>query len=725
MKLTAFLEKILPLKKEEKEYFLALEIKSQEVKAAVWQKDEEKISLINLGAANFEGDWEEVVKAADEAIIEASGAVSQEKIEKVILGLPQDWTVENKITTSRLNDLKKLCAQLSLKPLGFVVIPEAIVNYLRQLEGVPPTAILIGPETESFTLTLVKAGKIEGTKVVKKEKEAKLSEQIEEVLASFAVEALPSRVLLYNGHDDLEKLKENLLSHRWTDKLPFLHLPKIELLEKSFDIRALAMASGMQMGGIIIQEEMAMEKEPEIEEDKEEQEEIVSVGASEREDLGFVKDRDILEDEEEEEKMVVEEEKEVSAETASKEAFEAEVFKPSLPSLKFKLPGFKLPSLGFSFFGGVVKPLILAVLVLVFIGGASFAAWWYLPKAEVKIWVQTKPLEREAEVTLSQSFEESPDAAGLTIEVEEEASKKSSATGKKTVGDPAKGKTVIYNKTENEKKFPQGTVLIGPDEARFTLDEEVTVASTAAFSTSFSSVNGKITAVKIGPEGNLPGDTNLSFKDFPTSSYFAKTDGDLSGGTSKEVSAIAKADQEKLLEELSGELTNKAKKDLQAKLGSEEKLVEDTVVLTVKEKKFDKEVGEEAAELNLTLSATFKALAYNEKEIKERFLKSLEEATPQGYELAREETKIEIVGVNKKEKETTLKMVAKTKLLPKLNLEEIRKNIVGKKKTLAEEYLRNLDGVSQVEIIIKFPLPLGLGTLPRLPQNISLEVVST
>lgn len=724
MKLPSFLEKVLPLKKEEKEYFLALEIKSQEVKAAVWQKDEEKISLINLGAANFEGDWEEVVRAADEAIVEASGAVSQEKIEKVILGLPQDWTVENKITASRLNDLKKLCAQLSLKPLGFVVIPEAIVNYLRQLEGVPPTAILIGPETESFTLTLVKAGKIEGTKVVRKSQEKKLSEQIEEVLAGFTVEALPSRVLLYNGRDDLEKLEENLLSHRWTDKLPFLHLPKIELLEKSFDIRALAMASGMQMGGIIIQEEMVMEKEPEIEEDKEEQEEIVSVGASEKEDFGFVKDRDILEDEGEEEEMVAEVE-EAPEETVSREASEAEIFKPSLPSLKFKLPSFKLPSLGFSLFGGVVKPLILAVLVLVFIGGASFAAWWYLPKAEVKIWVQTKPLEKEAEVTLSQSSEGSPEATGLTIEVEEEASKKSSATGKKTVGDPAKGKTVIYNKTENEKKFPQGTVLIGPDEARFTLDEEVTVASTAAFSTSFSSVNGKITAVKIGPEGNLPGDTNLSFKDFPTSSYFAKTDGDLSGGTSKEVSAIAKADQEKLLEELSGELTNKAKEDLQAKLGSEEKLVEDTVALTVKEKKFDKEVGEEAAELNLTLSATFKALAYNEKEIKDHFLKSLEEATPPGYELAREETKIEIVGVNKKEKETTLKMVAKAKLLPKLNLEEIRKNIVGKKKTLAEEYLRNLDGVSQVEIIIKFPLPLGLGTLPRLPQNITLEAIST
>ena len=248
MKPASFLGKILPIKKEEKEFFLALEIKSRQVKAAVWQKEKEKISLINIGEASSGGDWEEMIQAADEAVVAASGNVPQEKIEKVILGLPQDWTEGNKIIAPHLSNLKTLCQKLALKPLGFVVIPEAIVNYLKQMEGIPPTALLIGPDGNSFTLTLVKGGKIEETRVVKKEEGKKIPEQIEETLSELDVEILPSRILLYNGNGELEQLKDNLFSHRFSEKLPFLHLPKIEILDKNFDIKSLAMSSGIQMG---------------------------------------------------------------------------------------------------------------------------------------------------------------------------------------------------------------------------------------------------------------------------------------------------------------------------------------------------------------------------------------------------------------------------------------------------------------------------------------------
>lgn len=735
MKPPAFLEKILP-HKEEKQYFLALEIKSKRVKAAVWEKEKEKITLIDFGDASYSGSWEETIKAADEAIVEAGGDISQEKIEQVILGLPQDWTAENKILDPHLANLKKLCERLTLKPLGFVVIPEAIVNYLKQLEGVPPTALLIGLEEEAFTLTLAKAGRIEGTKVVKRTEEEALPSQIEKTLSNFSVEALPSRILLYNGREELEELKEDLLFHKWSDKLPFLHLPKIEILDKNFDIKALAMSSGLQMGGVITKEEMIAVKDEDLETSKspKEEEETTTPDIREKGAVGFIKDKDILEEGGTEKEIFAEEEKEIPREAMALKTYEDEqevelpskVFKPSLPS--WRLPKLKLPHIGFPFFRGAVKPFVFLLLILLLAALVYGAAWWYLPKAEVKIWLQTKPLEKEAEITLSSNSEGQENAgqvAGVTVEVEETAGKKASTTGKKTVGDPAKGKLTIYNKTENEKIFPRGIVLIGSSDLRFTLDKEVTVASTAAFSTSFSSVGGEITAAKIGPEGNLPGETNLSFKDYPTSSYFAKTDDGLSGGTSKEVSAVSKSDQEKLLEDLFQELSDQARENLQAKLGAEDKLIEETITSATKEKKFDKDVGEEASELNLTLSVKFQAVAYNEKEIKDRFLKSLEEATPEGYELNKDETKIEVLGVNKKEKETTLKMIAKVNLLPKLNLEEIRKSILGKKQSLAEEYLKGLRGVSQVEVIIKSPVPSPFKALPRLPRNIKIEIIST
>lgn len=731
MNLPVFLQKLSPLKKEEIEHYLALEIKNREVKAAVWQKVKEKIALVGTGNASCSGQWDDALKAADEAIMQASGDVPQEKIGKVILGIPQDWTSDTKIINKHLDNLKKLCTQLSLKPLGFIVIPEAIVNYLRQLEGVPPTALIIGPEEKSFTLTLVKAGKIEEIKVIKKKDGETMPRQIEDGLSDFSVEALPSRILLYDGSSQLEDLKQDLLSHRWADKLPFLHLPKIELLDRNFDIKALAMSSGMQMGGVVItQDEPVSDEDLDIEEDKEDEEET----------MGFVKDKDIMEDKEPEthsgqEPVEEAEENEELEDVALSESIE-EGWEPkqpempvrtALPALKISAP--RLPKVNLSFLQGTIKPLVFLILILIITGAVFGAAWWYLPKAEVKIWVQTKPLEKGAEVTLVQNAqtdkERSGKIASRLVETEETASKKTSTTGKKTVGDPAKGKIVIYNRTENEKKFPKGIVLAGPGDLKFTLNEEVTVASTTAFSTSFSSSTATITASKIGTEGNLPSGANFSFKDYPTSSYFARTDEGLSGGTSKEVAAVSKTDQDKLLEGLTGELSGKAKEDIKGKLSADEKIVEETLELSVKEKKFDKDIGDEASELNLSLSVNFKALAYNEKEIKDSFLKSLEEATPGGYELNKEGTKIEVLGVSKKDKEMILKMTAKATLLPKLNIDEIRRNIAGKKPSVAQEYLKNLGSVDRVEILIKFPVLKNLQTLPHLPQNIQIETIST
>lgn len=728
MKLPLFLEKISHKRVEEKEYFLALEIKDKEVKVAIWQRVKEKITLINIGRAPYLGDWDEVIKAADEAIVEASADINQEEIEKVIFGVSLTWTSENRILNPHLENLKKLCGRLSLKPLGFVTTPEAVVARLKQIEGIPPTALLIGVEEAVLVITLVKAGRMEGTRTLEKKKEKALPEQIEEVIAGFSVEILPSRILLYDGEEDLEKIKGEILSYRFNEKLPFLHLPKVEILDKDFDIKALALTSGVQMGGAVPIEEILMESKPGIEEEK-----VVQPPEEEKEEVsGFIKGKDILE-EKEGETLIGKEEARVES---SRTEFMPEEPKKStrgglklLSFFKLKFPSLNWPQLNLPFPGEFKRIGFVLVFVLVIIAGFSFAAYWYLPKAEVKVWVQTQPLEKELEIIITQSSKVGPESfekmVGEMIEVEETASEKTSTTGKKMVGDPAKGKAIIYNKTENEKKFPSGTILTGSEGLRFSLDEEVIVASTTAFSTSFSSVSGKVTAVKIGLEGNLSAGTNFSFKDYPTSSYFAKNEEDFSGGTSQEILVVAKSDQEKLTESLSKKLAEKAKEDLRGKLGPGEKLLEETLTSTVKEKKFDKEVDEETSELNLDLTTLFKVMIYSEKELKDRLFQNMREATPQGYELNPEEIKIEILGVEKKEEEVTLKITAKASLLPKLDLEEIKKNITGKKQIIAEEYLKNLAGATQVEILIRFPLPLPLQTLPRLPQNIKLEIIST
>jgi len=126
---------------------------------------------------------------------------------------------------------------------------------------------------------------------------------------------------------------------------------------------------------------------------------------------------------------------------------------------------------------------------------------------------------------------------------------------------------------------------------------------------------------------------------------------------------------------------------------------------------------------------TFKATAYNESHLKGKFLKSLEESVSSGYELNEKDTEMTILEAQAKGEETLLKLAVKAHLLPKLNLDQIKKEISGKKETVVKDYLKGLGSITQSEVKIylpfPWPFPVSFSTLPRLPQNIKIEIIST
>lgn len=729
---------------------MALGIKEKEVKAVVWQKKEEKIDLVDISSIDVSGGWDEVIQAADEAIVRASADVPQEYIERVIFGIPSDWTAgNNKIGEPHLPNLKRLCEQLSLKPLGFIVFFEAIINYLKQIEGVPPTAIFLELGEKKSRMILTRAGRIEGIKSIEPDGEKDLAESIEAALKEIPnVEVLPSRIILYNSQKNLETIKDDLLAHHWPKELPFLHLPKIEILEKNTDIKSLVIASGAQMGitnfspDFLSQPTARPITRSQLVKEEQKHEEAELADESDRpveENVGFIKDKDVLEmDEQQEEGEEVLIEKETfPAKVDRKEDLVEEDeglaprrsfnFIPSFRIPAIPLPKFSLPTLHFGFFTEI-RLIFLSLAILGLIGGGILGSfYWYFVKAKVVISFEQKSLKKETEIIVATggAKEDSGQIAGETVEAEVSGNKKAQTTGQKTIGDPAKGEVIIYNKTENEKKFSKGTVLTSGNLA-FSLDEEVSIASTAAFSTSFSSSKAKVTAKDIGSDGNLPGGVNFAFKDYPTSSYFAKNENDFSGGTSQKVSTVAKGDQEKLLSELTKELEEKAKADLRGKISSDKEIVEPSVNSEVVKKKFNKEAGDEANDVDLDLTLNFKSLAYSKDDLKKILLKNTQEAANENYEIRNEEIKMEILEVKKvDDQQAVIKVIIEANLSPKVDQEKIKRDITGKKIAPVKDYLKNINGVKDVDIkITPGIIPAGLIILPYRPQNIAIEVSS-
>src|SRR3989344_4513251 len=194
------------------ELFLAVEIHESMIKSAVWQVEDETPSIVALGSYELWDTEDSLINGVDASLTEAIRGIDTEP-DRVIFGLPDSWLVENRIHPTKQKLIKRLIKELDLKAIGMVTITEAIVSHLKTQEEV---------------------GRSDD-----------LARDVEEGLARFEAEKLPARFVLTNG-GDLENEEQQIIGYSWTEKLPFIHLPKVQVLPIDFSIRAIALSGGSE-----------------------------------------------------------------------------------------------------------------------------------------------------------------------------------------------------------------------------------------------------------------------------------------------------------------------------------------------------------------------------------------------------------------------------------------------------------------------------------------------
>lgn len=693
------------------EYFLAFLIEKESVKAAIWTIEEEKARIIGEGEKET-WDGESASELTESAGLSLSSAISkleegeQKPPAKVILGLSDTWVKEGKILPEKLTLLKRLTTELSLTPLGFVVESEAYAHFLKTSEGGAANAILINLEPWGIKITLILLGKVAGVEMVGRSDNLALD--VEEGLLRFPQEtAFPARIIL-SGEEDLETAKQALLSYPWQEpekKLSFLHFPKVEMAPENFDILSLCLAGGTEIA-----------KTTQVEEKVEEKGE---------EGLGFVKEKDILEEEarpEETAKILPPEPKIEARAGAAPEAK-----KPFSLISKIRLPRPHLPSLSFGWplllaFGGI----ILAASIL------GFLAFRFLASAQVIISVSPQDFQKELEIVVSPVNkvldEKTKTIPGEIIEVSLAESKTAPATGKKLVGEKAGGEVIIYNRLDSKKTFPAGTVLVGPGQLKFTLVLEASVASKTADLAGgvdrWGEAKATVTAADIGADYNLAANSQFGLASFTTSSYLAKNPAPFSGGTSRQIQAVSEKDQVDLKNELETSLKGKARKELETQISAGKELVLESLATTITKKGFDRKVGEETQTFSLNLELSASALAFEEsklKDLSEKLLAGdLGNLTLNWPETT---TEFKILKTNP-DKSVLLRVSLKGKLYPKITQEEVAQNLAGRSLDFAKNYLGSLPRVSGFEIRISPAFFSKLERLPAIPGKIKVEIKS-
>ena len=724
------LKGILPKKGEEKEHYWSVVVESEWVQSGIWKVEEGKVEVVSFGAPLSWQKDQDLVETIDSSLSVAIQNLADEEIEpsKTVFGLPSSWVENGQIKPQYQEQIKKVCEELSLKPVGFVSLTEAIAYYLKSQEGDFLSATIVAIGEEDLGVSLVVRGETKGEAQVSRS--VSLVEDLVEGLSRFSFnEPLPARIILYDGREgELEDLRQSLISADWDSyqTIKFLHTPKIEIIRPEEKVLATSLAGGVELEGAkeveVAGGEREEKREPKVEtEVKEDNFERVD------EDLGFVVGEDIKRVSEDVMGIPLQEEKPVAIEAENREEYEVSKVSPVkafINKLKGLLPKKEKRVLAGPRYAFDKKPLIFGLLAFLAFLVGGFLAWWFLPTADVKIYVSPQKIEESVDLNLDKNIS-SLDVSSRILparEVKKDVTgeKTISVTGTKVVGDKAKGKVQIY-RAGDELKLTKGTKLQSSSGLVFTLDDDVEVASGSASTP--SKTEASVTAFDIGAEYNLASGESFSVGNYAVSTIEAKNEEAFSGGSSREISAVSAKDYDSVLSDLKKELEDKLFGDIESSLNENEIMVKESIKDEIKDKTYNHKIGDEASDLklNLTLSAT--VLVVNKNDFYEVAKEILKEKIPSGYSLRQDQLKASFSLVEEKDGTASFKTNFIANLLPKVDQDEIAKSIAGRSIDAAKEFLVKVRGYDRAEITIKPDFKLSkLVVLPHSYKRIHIEV---
>lgn len=728
------LKDFLTNKESPPDLYWSLVIEKGWVQAGIWYIGgaSAEVLTISPGAA-----WEtdsELVGACDAALSSCVSNLPEnyEEPSKTVFGVPSSWVKEGEIQDEYLAMIKTVCTDLSLTPVGFVVLPEAIAHLYKSEEGSPLSAIVIGLGSENLEISVFKLGNLVGTTNVARS--ISITEDVTEGLSRFeGASPLPSRMIVFDGKGgELEEAKEELMKASWdgNEKMKFLHTPKAEILMSDRKVLATCLAGAAEIGEVTA---ISSKEERPIEESYPPEAEIKNVTEPDvettAEDLGFSVNQDVTGSLRQQAKFVP-------------------INTPPPPSPIVPMPIQATPKVGsylqktknlFHSFSsrflvrgpkissqGSKKPIYTALIllaVLIFGGGIY---WWFVPKAVVTIFVAPKSFQEQVSISFNSNgqFDESKAVIPAQFVTSQATGDKTkSTTGAKLVGDKATGSVQIANGNSKSINLATGTILTSTSGLKFVTNTEASISGQLLPGTPGTATLA-VTAGDVGAQYNLAKGEVFKVGVFEKSLVAATSQSDFSGGSSQQIAAVSAEDQKNLETDLKAELSENVMGDLQTKVTGDQIFVEDLASIDVASENFDHKVGDVAETLKLSLSVNATGVLADRAKLTQYAADILKDKIPTGYALRNSQIKFKFKFIEKKDGNLIYTTDISANFLPMTNSDEIVDKIIGKTVTAATDSLMLVPGYIRAEIALKNSLPGPLKTLPHINKNITIEVAA-
>lgn len=712
-------------------------IEDNYVYASLWEIVDQKVSIIGQsGGVSWQSD-DELLSAVDDCLTDLSSKIPEgvDDPSQTVFGLPPSWISEGEIEQSRLGQLKLICDKLSLKPSGFVVLPEAIAHYIKYNTETPFSGILLGFSESVLLVSIFTNGSLLGQTSVSRS--VSVSEDLIEGLTRLKdqITSFPPHMVLYDHKASmLEEFQNELGQVNWDGlgDIKFMHIPKIDIFRPEDKVVAVSLAGGSELGanngllGVAGQNSLDNKQSDQIEDSVVENEQVpdksfenyqhnnVEPSDIKPEDFGFSvgTSQQVVQDNisypQTTQSLPSLKQRFEDIKTDFEHRFGSKI---KVRSSRFGLSGL-FSKLSLNLGSGWSLPNILVLLSVLLIGLILF--YWFVPKATVTVYVSPKKIEDRLLVDTSSDVKTSEQKILVSGE------KTISTTGTKTVGEKAKGSVKVQNGTAFPIGLNAGTILVGSGDLRFATLKTASV-SAALSPSNPGNATIEVEALSIGSEYNVAKDEIFKVGNYPKAEVDAVAINTFEGGSSRQISAVSLDDVKNIEKQLNEDLTKQAMEKIKDQVSQDYLMVESLIVSDVVDENFSNKAGDEATSLKLALELEFTAKLILKEDLLKITNQKLESSVPDGFVLRSDQITYgfeDLEGDN-------LPIRVNANLLPSVDTNDLVSKISGKYPEVARSYfVSSVPGFVRAEFRLYPALPGFLGNLPRVKKNIDLSLSS-
>ncbi len=389
--------------------------------------------------------------------------------------------------------------------------------------------------------------------------------------------------------------------------------------------------------------------------------------------------------------------------------------------------------------GGVFFKLITILGAVVLVLGLAYEGYLYVPKAVITVFAKKEVKSADIEITgdVNHSdidYDKSIIPAKL-MEFDEEVAKTFDATGGRNVSNQkAGGKITIYNEfSSSPQPLVATTRFLSDDQKMFRLVQGVTIPGTTNVGGEIKPgvVEAEIVADEAGDAYNID-PTNFTIPGFKSSGndkytkIYAKSEARMSGGGNgnNTIKVVADKDISDAKDKMSLEINSAIKAKVKDQAAGTV-ILDDAIIVDEPVYRVSNSAGETADNFEIKVQAHARALVFSENDVKK--IANSVIAKLGGGKVNIDSGSLIIdygkASVDFKAGTIDIKMHASSVMQPNIDLENLKKGILGKNNDELAEYLKTYPNIEKAEVEY-FP-QLFISKIPMNEKRVDVIINAT